>query len=40
MVLGPTEGFRLMKRLDDTEGVIVTKEGELMATPGLDDLAV
>ncbi len=36
MVLGPTEAFRLMKSLDDTEGVIVTKEGELMTTPSLD----
>jgi len=40
MVLGPAEGFRLMKSLDDTEGVIVTKQGELMTTPGLDYFAV
>ena len=40
MVLGPAEGFRLMKSLDDTEGVIVTKQGELMTTPGLDHFAV
>ena len=40
MVLGPTEAFRLMKSLDDTEGVIATKEGELMTTPGLDHLVV
>jgi thiamine biosynthesis lipoprotein ApbE len=40
MVLGPVEGFQLMKRLEDTEGMIVTKGGESMTTPGLDNLAV
>ena len=40
MVLGPTEGFQLMKNLDDTEGVIVTKEGRQMRTPGLDHFAL
>ena len=40
MVLGPVKGFQLMKRLEDTEGMIVTKGGESMTTPGLDNLAV
>ena len=38
MVLGPTEGFELMTRLDDTEGLIVTKEGDSMMTPGIKRL--
>ena len=40
MVLAPAEGFQLMKNMDDTEGVIITKEGELVTTPGLGHLAV
>ena len=39
MVLGPVAGFQLMKELDDTEGMIVTKEDRQMRTPGLGRFA-
>ena len=38
MVLGPTKGFELMKRLDNTEGLIVTKEGDSLMTSGIERL--
>ena len=39
MVLGPSEGLELMDRLEDTEGVIVTKLNEQLRTSGLGRLS-
>ena len=39
MVLGPAEGLELMNGLDDTEGVIITKENERLTTVGLRRLS-
>tara|TARA_B100001079_G_C16345093_1_gene485462 strand:- start:281 stop:1165 length:885 start_codon:yes stop_codon:yes gene_type:complete len=39
MVLGPVAGFQLIEDLDDTEGMIVTKEDRQMRTPGLGRFA-
>ncbi len=36
-VLGAEKGMELLEDLEDTEGVIFTKEEELMYTPGLED---
>jgi len=34
MVMGLQSGLELLRRLDGTEGVLVTKDGQLAATPG------
>lgn len=39
MVLGPAEGLELMDRLDNTEGVMVTKANERLTTSGLGRLS-
>jgi thiamine biosynthesis lipoprotein len=39
MVLGPAEGLELMDRLEDTEGVIVTKPNDQLRTSGLGRLS-
>jgi thiamine biosynthesis lipoprotein len=36
LVLGPEEGLSLMDRLEDVEGMIVTKEQEVIVSKGLD----
>ena len=36
LVLGPEEGLTLMDRLEDVEGMIVTKEQEVIVSKGLD----
>jgi thiamine biosynthesis lipoprotein len=36
MVLGPTDGVALLDRLDAVEGLIITKEGQISRSNGLD----
>ncbi|MAG37157.1 MAG: thiamine biosynthesis protein ApbE [Dehalococcoidia bacterium] len=40
MVLGPQDGLRLLARLDDVEGVMVTKEQEILRSRGMSRYTV